>query len=273
MIKKILDAFGLLGTARGVKRYLSAEGIWKWRELVPAEAFSESCALAIETLQSLDHDFGDYLEFGVSRGTSLACMHGALRKAGLDHVRLIGFDSFEGLPAEARQEGWAPGDYASTERATKTYLKRAGVDLKNIFLVKGWFRETLTTETKARLGIRKASLIMMDCDTCASTLEALNFCEDLIGDAAMLIFDDWGWKADRGEIGQREAWDEFIKANPHFRVESFPAYIPQARLIHLTRLEETRGSGADERTPERAVTFDPRDDDGDLTSCERAPVL
>ena len=41
-------------------------------------------------------NLGDYLEFGVSHGTSLATMHTELKKMGLNNVRIFGFDSFEG---------------------------------------------------------------------------------------------------------------------------------------------------------------------------------
>lgn len=235
IIRECLGAIGLLDAARGVKRYLSARGSLKWDELVPAEAFSESCQLAIGTLQELGHDFGDYLEFGVSRGTSMACMYNALRRAGLENVRLLGFDSFEGLPPEAQNEGWGPGQFASTQNATKSYLKRAGVDLSKVTLIKGWYDDTLTPETRSRFEINKASLIMMDCDIYSSTQTALAFSASLIADAAILFFDDWGWKADKGEIGQQNAWAEFLEANPQFSAKPLPAYIPQARLFLVTR--------------------------------------
>jgi hypothetical protein len=38
---------------------------------------------------------GDYLEFGVYNGTSLLCTYRACEEAGLTHVRLFGFDSFQ----------------------------------------------------------------------------------------------------------------------------------------------------------------------------------
>ena len=241
--KQLLQSVGLLGLARRARQALLAEGWLEWRPLLPAGPFSASCALAIETLGAHGHEFGDYLEFGVSRGTSMSCMYQALRRAGLAHVRLIGFDSFEGMPSEAAGQGWAPGTYASTMGATKRYLKRAGVDAANVHLVKGWFRDTLTPQTTARLGLRKASLIMVDCDIYTASKEALWFCEPLIADRVVIIFDDWGWSADRGEAGEREAFAEFRKAFPQFAVEPLPAYIPQARMFLVTRSTVVSGYG------------------------------
>ena len=56
-------------------------------------------------------ELGDYIEFGVCFGRSLASMHRVAKRRGLDRMRLIGFDSFEGLPPEAKTDDagyWAP---------------------------------------------------------------------------------------------------------------------------------------------------------------------
>jgi O-methyltransferase len=234
-VKQLLRGVGLAGPARRAKQLLHSEGLLDWRPLVPAEPFSASCDLAIETLRAYGHEFGDYLEFGVSRGTSMACMYHALRKARLSHVRLVGFDSFEGMPKEAAGQGWRPGDFASTLGATQRYLRRAGVDAGKVHLVKGWFTDTLTPGTIERLAMRKASLIMVDCDIYTATKEALWFCEPLILDHAVILFDDWGWRADVGKIGQQEAFAEYLEEFPQIAFEPLPAYIPQARVFLVTR--------------------------------------
>lgn len=250
LIKRFLRVLGLLEAARRARReagkkktalrwFLHARGLTNWDPLIPEAEFAESCNLAIKTLAGEGHQFGAYLEFGVSRGTSMACMYHALTNAGLDDVRLVGFDSFEGLPVNAAEEGWDPGQYASTLKATERYLRSRGVDLRRVDLVKGWFEDTLTPATINRLGLAKASLIMVDCDIYSASKEALWYCAPLIEDSAVIIFDDWGWSVDKGDIGQREAFEEFLEAFPYFTYETLPAYIPQARVFHLTR----EGSG------------------------------
>ncbi|MEM1383965.1 MAG: TylF/MycF/NovP-related O-methyltransferase [Pseudomonadota bacterium] len=242
VLRKLLDTVGLRGAAQRVKRWLHARGWVRWEPLVPHDAFSESCDQAIASLRAADHQFGDYLEFGVSRGTAMACMHHALRRAGLGRVRVFGFDSFEGMPEESAGQGWRPGLYASTIGATRAYLREAGVDMGGVTLTKGWFKDTLTEETKSSLGLGRASLILLDCDIYSATKEALWFCEPLIGDETVLIFDDWGWQADKGEIGQREAFREFLDTFPQFQIaQELPGYIPQARIFRVARIP-----GADE---------------------------
>ena len=59
---------------------------------------------------------GDYLEFGVFRGTSFINACRLARKHGLDEMRFFAFDSFEGLP-DSEGVVMRQGAYASS-RAT-----------------------------------------------------------------------------------------------------------------------------------------------------------
>jgi O-methyltransferase len=73
---------------------------------------------------------GDYLEFGVFNGTSMICMYQVLQEMRFDHVRLFGFDSFEGLPDAAAFDDdgvWKPGAYAAPYELTKERLAAAGL--------------------------------------------------------------------------------------------------------------------------------------------------
>jgi O-methyltransferase len=222
--------------ARHAKNAASSRVLWGWKPLVPEHAFEECCQEAVQTLRNLGHvPFGDYLEFGVSRGTSLAAVHEVLCREGLPQVRLIGFDSFEGMPPEALTQGWRPGDFRSTISTTRRYLRKKGVQLDRVVLVKGWFKDTLTRDTVDRLGLTKASLIMIDCDIYSSSREALWFCEPLIRETAVIFFDDWGWRSDLNEIGQKEAFTEFMQEFSMFSEEPLPAYLPQARAFLIRR--------------------------------------
>jgi O-methyltransferase len=137
----------------------------------------------------------------------------------------IGFDSFEGFPKEAAYQGWEPGGSASTLTATTRYLRKKGVPPHAMNFVKGWYKDSLTLETKARLGLSKTSLVMIDCDLYTSSCDALSFCAPLLADKAVIFFDDWGWRADLGEIGQKEAFEEFLADFPEFSAEPLPSYL------------------------------------------------
>jgi O-methyltransferase len=235
---RALDVVGLGAFAQRSLQYLKARGLTPWMPLVPETEFYDCVRGAIKRLRDAEatNTLGDYLEFGVSRGTSMACVHRALHDVGLHHVRLIGFDSFEGMPPEAGEEGWAPGAYHSTLDATRHYLVSKGVDLSRVTLVKGWFKDTLTAETRDRHGIGKTSLIMVDCDIYSASKEALKFCEPYIQDQAVIMFDDWGWRSDHGEVGQKEAFEEFLAEHPDLRADALPSYLQQARVFFMTRI-------------------------------------
>lgn len=168
-------------------------------------------------------ELGDYLEFGVFHGTTLSCMHEARKSLGIHGMRLFGFDSFEGLPDSAAEEGdglWAPGQFRASMPRTRDNLVRWGVPPEDVTLVRGWFSETATSATRERLGIRKASVVMVDCDLYSSTVDALAFCAPLLAEQAVFVFDDWnaGGLADR-HLGERKAFDEFLAAHPDLRAE------------------------------------------------------
>lgn len=237
-IKSALKLFGLFSPIQKLNhRYLLPRGFGNWNPLIPEKEFSASVKHAIKKL--LEHEspenFGDYLEFGVSRGSSMANMYHVLRELNLKKVRLIGFDSFEGMPPESSKEGWEPGSYFSTLSATQAYLKDRQVDMNLVTLIKGWFTNTLNPKAKERLNLQKASVIMIDCDIYSASKTALEFVMPLIKEKALIIFDDWGWTADSGIIGQKEAFEESLKKFPEYTVELLPGYIPQSRIFLLKR--------------------------------------
>jgi hypothetical protein len=195
------------------------------RQLVPAETLQSKYRDALQTLSQAvgAENLGDYLEFGVYQGTSLSCMFAASQELGLKQFRLFGFDSFEGLPPNAQQEDaqvWRPGEFRSSLEYTTEYLTHKGVDWNRTILIKGWFDDTLTEGTMRKYNITKTSVIMMDCDLYSSTKTALAFCKPLIKDQVIIFFDDWFSRdlADKG-LGERKAFEEFLKENPQFSAE------------------------------------------------------
>jgi hypothetical protein len=231
---ELLDQVGVGKPLRRVRHW--HQGRRKnWSPLVPEEPFAACCRMAIEELAKQEHEFGDYLEFGVSRGTSFAAMHGVLTKKGLNTVRLFGFDSFDGLPPEATKDGWKPGDFYSAISATRKYLEERGVDWTRSVLIKGWFKDTLNDETIRKFEIERASIIMVDCDIYSASRDALWFSEPLIDDHAVIFFDDWGAGPAANRIGQIEAFDEFLGAFPHLRADPMPSYCENARVFLVSR--------------------------------------
>jgi O-methyltransferase len=235
MALKLLGAVGLRRPAR--RAWMLMRRLRAPQPLVPEQAFY-TCVLSAldELLKRVPAvELGDYLEFGVSRGTSLAWVSRALSDRRLPHVRLIGFDSFEGLPPEAADEGWVPGDFKSSYEATKAYLVSMDLDMRRVTLVKGWFRDTCTADTKANLSLEKASVVMVDCDIYSASRDVLRYVEPLIRDHAIVICDDWGSRSSDEQRGQSHAFEEFLQEHPDLSVQPLPSYRPPSRIFLVSR--------------------------------------
>jgi O-methyltransferase len=172
---------------------------------------------------------GDYLEFGVYAGSSLATMFWLLKDLGAEHVRLFGFDSFEGFPdvVATDDEGvWGrSGDYRSDYEWTVEFLNTRRVDWNKITLVKGWFSETLNSGLLDKHNISNVSIALIDCDLYSSAKKALDFCAPLIRKETVIVFDDWHYSglAERN-LGEKRAFDEFLRENPHLSAQKFENY-------------------------------------------------
>lgn len=209
--------------------------------LVPELDFRRVLANGLHALTTGSREpLGDYLEFGVYNGTSMTCVFRELQAFGFDHVRLFGFDSFQGLPPDAdlEDEGrWRPGACCSSLEFTTSVLETEGVDLSRVRLIPGWFRDTLHEHTIRQHEIRKASVIMVDCDLYSSAKEALNFCGPLIGDRAFVIFDEWSpYRLEDKEVGERKAFVEFLDEWKCFTAESFGSYTRRAQAFLVSRI-------------------------------------
>ncbi|MDZ7693125.1 MAG: TylF/MycF/NovP-related O-methyltransferase [Balneolaceae bacterium] len=210
-----------------LKLYIKRKSV---RELVSIEELKphleRSCQYLADKIG--EESIGDYLEFGVAHGTSLNCMYQVLNGRNYDHIRLFGFDSFEGLPALSDKddsEVWSKGLFKSDIDVTKYYLTQNGIDWERTFLIEGWFSYTLNESLKKEYNIEKAGIIMIDSDIYSSAKEALQFCESLIKDVVIIIFDDWrSGNLDQKNKGEKLAFTEFMNENPHLSAKEFGTY-------------------------------------------------
>lgn len=187
---------------------------------------------------------GDYLEFGVYRGESFAAAYRAIhdqrrRQSAFagnssEHQekqpRFFAFDSFSGLPQGpgARHADYAPGAYACSQEEFTRNIAGNGVDLKDVVIVPGFYDKTLNSQTKQQHGLRRAAVVMIDCDLYESTVPVLEFLTDLVGQGTILIFHDWFRFRGSPKCGEQRACREWQEQYPHLELVEYWREGPQA---------------------------------------------
>ena len=151
---------------------------------------------------------GDYLEFGVYRGSSFVTAYKLAQRYGLTQMRFFAFDSFCGLPS-GEDYNWAPGMYSCSKPRFLEITRKAGVDLRKVVTVEGFYEESLARHAKDKCNISRAAMIHFDCDLYTSTALALDFVTDLIEQGTILVFDDWACFERSNQKGQRRAFWEW----------------------------------------------------------------
>jgi O-methyltransferase len=225
-----------------VERERLAARVGQRHRAVPEAAYRALLRRGLQELVALSDGkpVGDYLEFGVYNGTSLVSAYRETEALGLGGLRLFGFDSFQGLPVAAATDDnatWKPGDWCADLPFTEAVLAAEGVDRNRVVLIPGWFSDTLKAATSRAYGIATAAVIMVDCDIYTSAREALDFCTPLIGDRALVLFDDWhsGGLAARN-LGERKAFEEWLTHCGCFTAEPFGSYSSKSETFMVTRM-------------------------------------
>jgi hypothetical protein len=206
--------------------------------LVVANALEPKYAHAWKRLKRMGIELGDYLEFGVSRGTTMACMHRVVTRMELRDVRLFGFDAFEGGASGAEKNdlgAWKPEQPVQTMEETTRFLDKVNTNWGKTNLVKGWFDDTLNAATTQKFALQKASVIMIDCRSYAAVRTALNYAMPFILDFTIIFFDDWH---DDITMGGNRAYSEFLNNNQHLKSKDFGKYLPTGRIFLLINLRE-----------------------------------
>jgi len=171
-------------------------------------------------------DVGDYLEFGVARGTSMISSHRYAKRHRFDDMRFFAFDSFAGLPSD--EEQFTQGDMSYSQEEFSHFCKKAGVDLKRVTPVPGYFDSTLTDDMLTKLDIKPGRhLVHIDCDLYESTVVVLRFLEPILEEGAIIVFDDWhsfDYKKDPENWGEQRAFREWPSHDKFEKLAEHPEW-------------------------------------------------
>lgn len=172
---------------------------------------------------------GDYLEFGLAWGNSFVTAYHCAQYHNLTGMKFYGFDSFEGLPeisgvdAKGFRE-FEKGQFSYGAEVVKKYVKKKGMDLSKVELVPGFYDKSLNAETKKKLPLKKAAVVMIDCDLYESTVPVLDFITGYIQEGTVIIFDDWySYRSDPNR-GEQRAFREWLEKNPSLVAVEYQKY-------------------------------------------------
>jgi len=170
---------------------------------------------------------GDYLEFGVFMGKTFSYAYRIMAPL-FPEMRFIALDSFEGLPqpkgidaAENYTSGFYEGQFACDLNTFEQNLRIAGVDLKRVDTIKGWFDQTLVPDNQYSKSIGKVAAAWIDCDLYESTIPVLDFLTDRLSVGSVLLFDDWRCYRNLADFGQQRACREWVEHNPQIQLNNF----------------------------------------------------
>ncbi|MDC0718581.1 TylF/MycF/NovP-related O-methyltransferase [Nannocystis bainbridge] len=201
--KGLLTRIGARLSSRTVHKFNAALNYVEVGRWMAARGFDTSrrAAHRFEIYEQIARELGEarvlYLEFGVHRGESIARWSELLQGPG---CRLVGFDSFEGLP-----EDWTAIDRKGT---FSTGGAAPALSDPRVSFVKGWFDATLPA---FEVPPHERLVLHFDADLYSSTRTALQAFEPHMSVGTYLIFDEF---ADRNH--ELRAFEEFWATHPEW---------------------------------------------------------
>ena len=166
-----------------------------------------------------DETYGSYIEFGIFTGSSFNFAMKINKKIEFffenSKCDFFGFDSFNGF-GKIKDEDIHPrfqdNIFSVDEKKILKNIKKNSKG-QNYKIVNGFYNETLRDKNPQDYGIKKARVVMIDCDLKEATELALNFLKPILQKGTIILFDDYiYYKGDefKGEYG---AFKEFRQKN------------------------------------------------------------
>jgi O-methyltransferase len=190
---------------------------------------------------------GEIVEFGVFTGISLALLAKAYSfdPKGMTR-RLVGFDSFDGLPSSLDEHArWSEGACRTnhswhpllpegarvTPQATRDLFDVCELPAPRLHA--GRFEETAPPLFPSTY--RGVALVHVDCDLYESTKTALDAIAPALQDGTVLLFDDWFHYRGNPSKGEARAFLEFLDGHPEWTSVHYRSYSTFCNAFILSR--------------------------------------
>ena len=170
----------------------------------------------VHYLSAIEDIEGDYLEFGVFKGSSFChsircCKQVAKLNPKVLQTKFYGFDSFAGFGAlteEERHPFYTDENFETSLPLVERRVRRIAGNNLAFKLIPGFFDESLKSGA-VNMGIKKSKIIFIDSDTYSSASEALSFCAPTLQEGTFIILDDYYSYKGNGSKGVARAFSEF----------------------------------------------------------------
>ena len=189
---------------------------------------------------------GDFVEFGVFGGVSLAMLAKAMScdPQGMQR-KLAGFDSFRGLPEGTENHArWKEGDCAINHAWHPMIPVGAPItpqvvldlfeacELEPPVLEVGPFESTIPSTVPTKY--ERIAILHVDCDLYESTREVLRSTEPALQPGTMVLFDDWFHYRGDPSRGEARAFNEFLAERPGWGAQPYRSYgvFGKAFILH-----------------------------------------
>lgn len=174
-----------------------------------------------------------YFEFGVAGGNSMMQYVRAVEryckdyKAFIEDFRIVGFDSFTGLPEPAGTSDchvtWQGGAMQHVQNEVLERIGETKFPVRNVTLIPGYFEKTLTRSERDLLGL-SPSIVTIDCDYYSSASVALEWLKPILQSGTVFYFDDiWAFHGNPHQ-GELRAIHEFNTNSEDLHLEPCGLY-------------------------------------------------
>lgn len=192
--------------------------------------------VAIDTVSGNQIE-GDYLEFGVYKGESLARAYHRFNKVENSTARKFwAFDSFEGLPKSSeafKPKHYKTGAYSASEKTFLSHISKLGVDKQSVITVPGFYSKSLTDSLKLDKNLSAAALVYIDVDLYESVVPVFEFITDIIRTGTVIVIDDWFRHLGVPQAGIQKACYEWLEKNPHIELIELHKWRRVAFIVNI----------------------------------------